>query len=100
MVTRRLASRTKSVNPGGAAILSDAVAKHHIEHEEGTVGKGEYKADWLPTEAHICQKPSTTRCQHQGDDIARGPRPSAARVIGPRNSMAPTVPKGRREMAR
>jgi Lrp/AsnC family leucine-responsive transcriptional regulator len=34
----------KSINPSSTAILSNPMTKHHIEHEEGTIGKGEYEA--------------------------------------------------------
>jgi hypothetical protein len=63
----------KSINPSSTAILSNPMTEHHIEHEEGTIGKGKYEAKRLPTEAHIRQEPSAPRRENQGGDVLWGP---------------------------
>ena len=51
------------------------MAEHHVEHEEDTVGKGEHKSQWLPTESYISEKPPTSGSQEQCADVAGGPCP-------------------------
>src|SRR5260370_41999715 len=66
--------RPKSINPRSAAVLSDTMAEHHVQHEESTVGKGEHEPKWLPTEPYIRQQPSTSRGQKQRDNVASSSR--------------------------
>ena len=65
------------------------MTQHHIQHEEGTVGKGEYKPKRLPAEPYIRQEPSTPCSEKQRNDVSggscaqRGKRDGAQELDGP-----------------
>ena len=88
------------VDAGRAAIGRDAVAEHDVEHEQRAIGEGEQVAERLARDAHVGQQIDAGHRRDQRREIARraqARRPPAP--IGPRNSIAPTVPSGSRAIA-
>ncbi len=55
--------RSEPIYAGSPPILGNAMSEDDIEHEKGTVGKGEDNAQWLSTKAHLGQQPSSSRRQ-------------------------------------
>ncbi len=73
MISKRDKHRAaQAVDARAPAILSNAVAKDDIEHEERAVGKGKGESDWLAAKPDIGEQRAACQRQTQGEEVTPG----------------------------
>ena len=90
--------RAEAVDPAHPAVLGDAVGEDDVGREQGGVREGE-RPHRLALDAHVGQQIDTGDGRARATALRAVRIPTAASAMTGRNSIAATVPSGRRSMA-